>query len=90
MDLAERLAAVDDAIADAARAAGRDAAALTRIVVTKFHPASLVTELHRLGVRDVGENRQQEFSAKAAAVGATPGGSDGEPPKPGRSTAITS
>jgi pyridoxal phosphate enzyme (YggS family) len=69
VDLAERLAAVDDAIADAARAAGRDAAALTRIVVTKFHPASLVTDLYRLGVRDVGENRQQEFSAKVADVG---------------------
>jgi len=67
--LADRLADVDGRIADAARAAGRDPAALTRIVVTKFHPASLVHDLHRLGVRDVGENRQQEFSAKVAEVG---------------------
>jgi len=37
--------------------------------VTKFHPASLVTELYGLGVRDVGENRQQEFSAKAGEIG---------------------
>ncbi|WP_127820326.1 alanine racemase, partial [Microbacterium sp. CPCC 204701] len=68
MDLAARLEAVDGRIADAARAAGRDPSALTRIVVTKFHPASLVEDLYRLGVRDVGENRQQEFSRKAAEV----------------------
>ncbi len=68
-ELADRLATVDAEIADAARAAGRDPAALTRIVVTKFHPASLVRELHALGVRDVGENRQQEFAAKAPGLG---------------------
>lgn len=64
--LAERLATVDGRIADAARAAGRDPAELTRIVVTKFHPASLVRELVGLGVHDVGENRHQEAQAKAA------------------------
>lgn len=63
--LAERWAAVQDAIADAARDAGRDSADLTTIVVTKFHPASLVRELAALGVRHVGENRHQEASAKA-------------------------
>ena len=63
--LAERLAAVDAQIADAARAAGRDAGEITRIVVTKFHPAALVRDLHGLGVVDVGENRQQELVAKA-------------------------
>ncbi len=65
MDLAARLSAIDMQIADAARRAGRDAGDLTRIVVTKFHPASVVRELQSLGVRDVGENRQQEMSAKA-------------------------
>lgn len=64
--LAERLATVDAGIADAARAAGRDPGEITRIVVTKFHPASLVRELAALGVRDVGENRHQEAQAKAA------------------------
>jgi PLP dependent protein len=68
-DLAARLAAVDARIVDAARAAGRDPSELTRIVVTKFHPAALVTALYDLGVRDVGENRQQELSAKSADVG---------------------
>src|SRR5690606_18453552 len=66
--LSERLAEVDGRIADAARAAGRDPAGLTRIVVTKFHPASLVRELAALGVRDVGENRHQEAAAKAAEL----------------------
>lgn len=74
--LAERLSAVDAKIADAARAAGRDPSEITRIVVTKFHPASLVRDLHALGVRDVGENRQQEFTAKADALGQE-GGLDG-------------
>lgn len=68
--LAERLAAVDAQIAEAARAAGRDAGEITRIVVTKFHPAALVRELHGLGVVDVGENRQQELVAKAEELAA--------------------
>jgi pyridoxal phosphate enzyme (YggS family) len=67
--LAERLASVDAQIVDAARAAGRDPAELTRIVVTKFHPSELVRELVGLGVRDVGENRHQEAAAKAAELG---------------------
>jgi pyridoxal phosphate enzyme (YggS family) len=66
--LADRLAEVDSRIADAARAAGRDPEELTRIVVTKFHPASLVRELFALGVRDIGENRHQEAAAKAAEL----------------------
>lgn len=66
MTLAERLGAVDAAIAEAATRAG--VAVPTRIVVTKFHPASLVRELVELGVRDVGENRHQEAVAKAAEV----------------------
>ena len=73
MGLADRLVEVDARIADAARAAGRDPADITRIVVAKFHPASLVEALHELGVRDVGENRQQDLAAKAAAVGPLPG-----------------
>jgi PLP dependent protein len=66
--LADRLADVDARIADAARAAHRDAGEITRIVVTKFHPAGLVRELYDLGVRDVGENRQQELTAKTGEL----------------------
>ncbi|WP_431277476.1 YggS family pyridoxal phosphate-dependent enzyme [Leifsonia poae] len=66
--LAERLQTVRAGIADAARAAGRSPEELTTIVVTKFHPASLVRELASLGVQDVGENRHQEAQAKAAEL----------------------
>ena len=71
--LAERLAAVDGEIAAQARAAGRDPGEITRIVVTKFHPISLVRELHALGVRDLGENRQQELAEKAPDAAGLPG-----------------
>ncbi|MFJ3380423.1 YggS family pyridoxal phosphate-dependent enzyme [Curtobacterium sp. NPDC090217] len=66
--LQDRLARVRDGIADAARAAGRDPGELTLVVVTKYHPASLVRELAALGVTDVGENRHQEAQAKAAEL----------------------
>ncbi|MFS0854362.1 YggS family pyridoxal phosphate-dependent enzyme [Microbacterium sp. 179-I 3D4 NHS] len=62
--LGARLAAIDARIADAARRADRRPEDITRIVVTKFHPASLVRDLRALGVQEVGENRQQELSAK--------------------------
>lgn len=68
MELSDRLDAVRAGIADAAVDAGRDPAEITTIVVTKFHPASLVRELAALGVRDVGENRHQEAQAKAAKL----------------------
>lgn len=68
MTLAARLSAIDARIAEAARAAGRDPAGITRIVVTKFHPAQMVRDLHALGVADVGENRQQELTAKRAEL----------------------
>ena len=64
--LAERLDRVRADISDAANAVGRSADELTLIVVTKFHPASLVRKLAGLGVRDVGENRHPEAGDKAA------------------------
>lgn len=70
--LAERLAAVREGVSDAARAAGRSPEELTTIVVTKFHPASLVRELAELGVHDVGENRHQEAQEKAAELADLP------------------
>ena len=41
---------------------------ITTIVVTKFHPATLVRELHDLGVRDFGESRHQEAQPKIAGL----------------------
>ena len=66
--LAERLAAVSSAVDDAVASAGRDAREITTIVVTKFHPASLVRELSDLGVRHFGESRHQEASLKVSEL----------------------
>ena len=57
--LAARLADVDARIADAARAAGRDPATITRIVVTKFHPASARAR----ALRPRGARRRREPAA---------------------------
>lgn len=62
----ERVRARIDAAAGA-RAEPSDGPVL--IAVTKFFPAADVVRLHRLGVRDVGENRDQEAAVKAREVG---------------------
>lgn len=66
--LAERLDAVRSGVADAAVESGRDPAAITTVVVTKFHPVTLMRELAALGVRDFGESRHQEAQGKAAEL----------------------
>jgi len=76
LTLDERLALVREGVAGAAALAGRSPDAITTIVVTKFHPASLVRELHALGVREFGENRHQEAQAKAAELADLAGGDD--------------
>jgi PLP dependent protein len=65
-ELARGLAAVEARIAAGCAAAGRDRAEVTLIVVTKTYPASDVRLLAGLGVREVGENRDQEAAGKAA------------------------
>ncbi|MCG2623858.1 YggS family pyridoxal phosphate-dependent enzyme [Arthrobacter sp. I2-34] len=67
-ELAARLEQVRGRIDRAA--AGRPGAAPELIVVTKYFPASDVAALAELGVRDVGENRDQEAAAKAAELAA--------------------
>ena len=65
-ELALRLAEVQNRIAKACQAAGRDPGELTLIGVTKTRPASDVRLLAELGLRDVGENRDAEAAPKAA------------------------
>jgi pyridoxal phosphate enzyme (YggS family) len=65
-ELAARLADVRRRIEKACEAAGRDAAGITLIAVTKTRPASDVRLLYELGVCDVGENRDAEAAPKAA------------------------
>lgn len=66
--LEARVREVQERISSAARAAGRLESDITTIVVTKFHPAELVRDLHALGIRHVGENRHQEAVAKHAEL----------------------
>jgi pyridoxal phosphate enzyme (YggS family) len=65
-ELAANLAAVRTRLDAAAASAGRDPAEITLIAVTKTRPASDIHLLAELGVRDIGENRDQEAAPKAA------------------------
>lgn len=64
--LEQRWVEVSQRIASAATEVGRNPEDITTIVVTKFHPASLVRDLRGMGVSNVGENRHQEAVAKHA------------------------
>ena len=68
LDLAQRLSALRKSVADAQAEAGRGEDRIVTIVVTKFQPASIVRELHALGVRDFGESRHQEAREKAVEL----------------------
>jgi pyridoxal phosphate enzyme (YggS family) len=65
-ELVGSLGAVRNRIADACAAAGRDPRSVTLIAVTKTYPAADVSTLAELGVRDVGESKDQEARAKLA------------------------
>lgn len=62
------LAEVEERIAAACAAAGRERDDVNLIVVTKTHPASDVSLLAAAGVTDVGENRHPEAGRKRAEV----------------------
>jgi len=70
--LRERYESVRGAVDDAAARAGRSVEEITLIVVTKFQPASLVRDLHALGVDHVGENRHQDAEPKARELAELP------------------
>lgn len=68
--LAERLASIRERMGRAAEAAGRDPGAIRLLAVTKGHPPDAVEAAVSLGLRDIGESRVQEATAKRAAVAA--------------------
>lgn len=68
VDLAANLSQVRARVDAACAAAGRDPASVSLIVVSKTWPADDVRRLADLGVRDFGENRDQEAAPKAAAT----------------------
>ena len=67
-ELAQRLDALETRVVAACQAAGRPRDDVTVIAVTKRFPVDDLDTLVRLGVRDVGENLDQEASAKAAQM----------------------
>jgi len=68
-ELQSGLATVRERIARACDAAGRDPAEITLVAVTKFFPASDIELLQALGIRDIGENRDQEAADKVGQLG---------------------
>jgi hypothetical protein len=68
VDIAANLAEVRARIAAAAKAAGRDPAAVTLVAVAKTHPAQAVRAAIAAGQRVFGENRVQEAEAKYPAL----------------------
>ena len=67
-ELAGNLERVEEEIAAALKLAGRSRSEVTLIVVTKNFPASDIELLYQLGVRDFGENRDQEAREKIPQV----------------------
>jgi hypothetical protein len=63
-EIAARVAEVRGRIADAARRVGRDAAAVTLVVVGKTYPLDDLLAAHAAGATALGENRVQEAEAK--------------------------
>ncbi|MBN1443913.1 MAG: YggS family pyridoxal phosphate-dependent enzyme [Planctomycetes bacterium] len=57
-----------EAVEQAALRAGRDAAEIQTIAVTKYADADVIEILFRLGVHDFGENRVQELLRKTDAL----------------------
>src|SRR5205814_2584713 len=64
-DVADRLAAVRQRVADAAGRAGRRASEVRLVVVTKGVPPPVMQAALDAGATELGENRAQELLAKA-------------------------
>src|SRR5271163_379861 len=69
MSIAENIIRVRERIAAAARRAGRNPDEITLMGVSKTFPAEHIREAYAAGLRVFGENKVQEFAAKADALG---------------------
>jgi pyridoxal phosphate enzyme (YggS family) len=67
-ELAERIEAIHERIATAARRAGRNAADVSLLAVSKERPAEMAFAAYAAGQRCFGENRVEEAGPKIAAV----------------------
>jgi PLP dependent protein len=66
--IAENTAHIRERIAAAARRAGRDPGEITLMAVSKTFSPGHIREAHAAGLRVFGENKVQEFAAKADAL----------------------
>jgi pyridoxal phosphate enzyme (YggS family) len=67
LPISDRLTAIRDRMAVAARSAGRDPSSVRLIAVSKTFPIDAVREAYQAGQRDFGENRVQEALQKIAS-----------------------
>ena len=65
LELEQNLELIKNRISVAAKAVNRDPNSITLIAVTKTFPVSDIELLYEIGVRDFGENRDQEGAVKA-------------------------
>jgi PLP dependent protein len=68
MPIAENIAILREHIAAAARRAGRFPEQIALMAVSKTHPPERIREAYNAGQRLFGENRVQDFAAKAPAL----------------------
>jgi len=73
MSIAANLARIRNEMADACARAGRSEGDVALMAVSKMHPVEFLMEAHAAGQRLFGENRVQEWHAKAGAAGALDG-----------------
>ena len=73
MSIAANLDRVRSEIADACARAGRNSADVLLMAVSKVHPVEALLEAYEAGQRLFGENRVQEWQAKAETAGSLSG-----------------
>lgn len=66
LTIADRIAAIRSGIAAAAERSGRDPASITLVGISKTYPIATVAAAAAAGLVEVGENRAQELTPKAA------------------------
>src|SRR5690349_2234383 len=68
MSISENIARIRERVEAAARRAGGNAGAVELMAVSKTHPPERIRQAYAAGLRLFGENRVQEFAAKAGAL----------------------
>jgi pyridoxal phosphate enzyme (YggS family) len=75
MAISDNVDTIRERMAAAACRVGRSPDEIALMAVTKTHPVELIREAYEAGLRLFGENRVQEFAAKAGALPELPGAS---------------